>query len=97
MMNTPNMLVGKYSMPTIPIMQLQFETGKDFYINLICNQLTLADLGTKPYKAPGLQRFKYWGLGAKFYPKQDHEHYDLLQVQYYEMNFIDILKDLNQN
>jgi hypothetical protein len=55
----------------------------------------LADLGTKPNKAPALHRFKYWALGARFYPSNDHEHYILLQMQYYEINFVDILKDLN--
>jgi hypothetical protein len=80
----------------IPIALLQFEKGKDFYINLIRTQLMLADLGTKPNKAPALRRFKYWGLGARFYPSEGHEHYILLQLQYYEINFVEILKDLNR-
>jgi hypothetical protein len=78
----------------ILIALLQFEKGKEFYINLICTQLMLADMGTKPNKAPALRRFKYWALGARFYPSNDHEHFILLQMQYYEINFVDILKDL---
>jgi hypothetical protein len=78
----------------IPIAFLQSEKDKLFYINLLKTQLMLADMGTKPNKAPALRRFKYWGMGARFYPPADHEHYSLLEMKYYELNFVEILKDL---
>jgi hypothetical protein len=81
----------------IPIALLQSERGIQFYINLLRTYFMLADMGTKPNKAPALRRFKYWGMGAIFYPPEGHEHYILLQLQYYEVNFVEILKDLHQS
>jgi hypothetical protein len=75
----------------IPIAFLQSEKGIEFYIKLLCTQLMLADMGTKPNSAPTLRRFKYWGMGERFYPAPGHEHYILLQMQFYEQNYVDIL------
>ena len=53
----------------------------------------LADYGTKPLTAVQHKRFKYWSTGASYLPKQGDEHYDLLQMQYYECNLVEMLKD----
>jgi hypothetical protein len=76
----------------IPIALLQSEKDIEFYIRLLRTQLMLADMGTKPNKAPALRRFKYWGLGARFYPSPGHPHYILLQLQFYELNFVEVVK-----
>lgn len=39
----------------IPIALLQFGKDKDYEVNAICAQFMLADMGTKPCKAPTLQ------------------------------------------
>ncbi len=74
----------------IPIALLQFEKDKDFDVNLIRTQLMLADMGTKPCKGPALKRFKYWGLGARFLPPPGHLHFTLLQMEFYERNYVEI-------
>jgi hypothetical protein len=76
----------------IPIALMQYEKDKDYIMKLVQTQLMLADMGTKLQKAPALRRFKYWGLGARFYPQPGHEHYVLLQMQFYESNFTIIAK-----
>jgi hypothetical protein len=71
---------------------MQYEKDKDYIMKLVRTQLMLANMCTKPQKAPALRRFKYWGLGARFYPQPGEEHYLLLQFQFYEANFIIIAK-----
>jgi hypothetical protein len=81
----------------IPIALLQSEKDKEFYIRLLRTQLMLADMGTKPNKGPALRRFKYWGMGARFYPSPGHPHYIMLQLQFYELNFVEVVKLWNSN
>ena len=52
--------------------------------------LMLADMGTKPNTPKTLQLYKYWSTGAQFLPKEGHTHYDLLQMQLYEKNFVQV-------
>jgi hypothetical protein len=74
----------------IPIALLQFEKDRDYIIDLTKTQLMLADMGSKPCKTHTLQRFKYWGLGARFLPPPGHPHYDMLELQFYEKTFVSI-------
>lgn len=78
----------------IPIAFLHQEKGKSYEQFLICTQQMLADFGTKPLVTLLHQRFKYWSTGAAFLPSKDTEHYHLLQMQFYECNFVDILQQL---
>ena len=40
------------------------------------------------------KRFKYWVTGSMFLPARGTLHYQLLQLQFYEQNFVDILRVL---
>ena len=81
----------------IPIAYLQQEKGKTFNHKLVKTQQMLADFGTKPLVTNIHNRFKYWATGAKFLPTKGTEHYNLLHMEYYEKNFVDILKSMKQN
>ncbi len=74
----------------IPIALLQSEKDKEYIINLVRTNVMLADMGTKPLKSALVCWFKYWGLGARFLPSPDHPHYAHLQMQYYEITYVEI-------
>jgi hypothetical protein len=78
----------------IPVALLQSEKNKSFVANLCRTQIMVADMGTKPNDPQTHCRFKLWSMGAIHLPKEGTEHFDLLQMRYYEMNYADILKDL---
>ena len=79
----------------IPIAFLHQEKDRSYQLDLCRTLVMLADMGTKPH-SPQLQKlFKYWASGTQYLPTSDTEHYRLLQMQYYEINFADILKLLN--
>ena len=52
----------------------------------------IADIGTKPNTPTVFKRFKYWITGERYLPSPNHEHYNLLEMQFYEMFFHEILK-----
>ena len=79
----------------IPIAFLHAHKGSVYEATLITTDKMLADMGTKPNTPTLLKRFKYWTTGERFLPGRDHEHYDLLQMQFYEIPFHDILKMVN--
>ena len=45
----------------------------------------IADYGTKPLVQAVHKRFKYWTTGTSFLPSPGTCHYDLLQMQFYEI------------
>ena len=57
----------------------------------------IADMGTKPNTPGILLRFLSWATGAQFHPPPTHIHYKLLQMQYFDMPFHEILKASNSN
>jgi hypothetical protein len=77
----------------IPVALLQCEKHKTFIANLVGTKLMVADMGTKPNDPPTHRRFKLWASGAKYLPAEGTVHFDLLQMKYYEMNYVDILRD----
>ena len=76
----------------IPIALLQEEYNKSFKMKLIRTMVMLADMGTKANTPQYHKFFKNWASGSQFLPPKGHTHYDLLHLQYYEMNFGDVLK-----
>jgi len=70
----------------IPIAFLHESKGILFEPTQIRTQIMLADMGTKPNTPSTLRLFKYWSTGAPNLPQKGHKHYDLLQMQYYEIN-----------
>ena len=81
----------------IPIGFLHQEKGKSFEQFHIRTQQMLADFGTKPLVSVLHRRFKYWLTGAMFLPPVGSEHYNLLQMQYYEVNFGKIVSMIKTN
>ena len=80
----------------IPIAFLHQEKDKSYQLDLCRTLVMLADMGTKPH-SPQLQKlFKYWASGTQYLPDPDTEHYRLLQMEYYETNYADILKLLRR-
>ena len=80
----------------IPIAFLHQEKGKSFEQFLIRTHQMLADFGTKPLATLLHKRYKYWVTGAAFLPVKDTEHYNLLQMQFYECSFVDIIAALKR-
>ena len=78
----------------IPIAFLHQEKGKSFEQFLIRTQQMLADFGTKPLVALLHKRYKYWLTGASFLPREGTDHFELLQMQFYETSFVEIIKSL---
>jgi hypothetical protein len=52
----------------------------------------LADMGTKPHSPQYVKLFKYWSTGARYLPLPGCIHYTLLQMKYYEQNYVDVLR-----
>lgn len=76
----------------IPIAYLHEHHNKTFVPRLIRTYYMLADIGTKPLGTMLHRRFKYWLLGAQFYPVPETEHYVLLEMDLYEQNYIVIVR-----
>ena len=51
-----------------------------------------ADIGTKPLSVHLHRRLKYWLMGAQFYPAPSTEHFQLLEMQFYEINYVVIIR-----
>ena len=81
----------------IPIAFLHAHKGHVFNSTLITTDKMLADMGTKSNTPAVLKRFKYWSSGEGFLPKESHIHYSLLQMQFYEIPYHDILKILKSS
>jgi hypothetical protein len=81
----------------IPIAILQEQYNKSFKMQLIRTMVMLADMGTKANTPQYHKFFKYWASGTQFLPPKGHEHYDLLHLQYYEMNYGEVLKLLRSD
>ena len=75
----------------IPIAFLHQHKGSVYQNKLITTDKMLADMGTKPNTPALLKRFKYWGSGECFLPPPQHQHYKLLQMEYYEKAYTEIL------
>lgn len=76
----------------IPIAYLQEHNGVSYVPRLIRTYYMLADIGTKPLTVYLHRRFKYWLMGAQFYPVPETEHYILLEMQFYEQNYVTIVR-----
>ena len=74
----------------IPIAFLHETKDRVYKMQQVKTLLMLADMGTKPNTPKTLQLYKYWSTGAQFLPKEGHTHYDLLQMQLYEKNFVQV-------
>ena len=79
----------------IPIAFLQQEHNQSYKLDLIRTMVMLADMGTKANTPRYHKEFKYWASGSRYLPKPDSVHGELLNMQYYEMNFGLILASLN--
>ena len=76
----------------IPIAFLHHHKDLVYKEHLITTDKMLADMGTKPNSPAVHKRFKYWGSGQRFLPPPDHEHYEYLQMKYYEKPFCEIIE-----
>ena len=74
----------------IPIAFLHESKDRLYKMQQVKTLLMLADMGTKPNTPKTLQLYKYWSTGAQFLPTKGHVHYDLLQMQLYEKNFVQV-------
>ena len=72
---------------------LQQEKDKTYQLQLCRTMVMLADMGTKPHMPQYVKIFKYWATGEKFLPPKGTNHYDLLEMKYYECNFTQLLRD----
>ena len=81
----------------ISIAFLHQEKDRSYDLELCRTLVMLADMGTKPHIPQYTKLFKYWATGARYLPSADSEHYKLLQLEYYERNFVDILKALDRD
>ena len=76
----------------IQVAFLHQEKEKVYKLSLCRTMVMLADMGTKPHSPMNVKRFKYWATGEQYLPPSDSQHYELLQMKYYEMNFAEIIK-----
>ena len=76
----------------IPIAYLHEQSGLSYNHQLISTVKMLTDLRTKPLVLALHRRFKYWASGHYFLPPVGSDHYSFLQLQFYEMNLVEILK-----
>jgi hypothetical protein len=76
----------------LPIAFLHQEKDRSFQLDLCRTLVMLADMGTKPHTPQYVKLFKYWASGAQYLPPPDSQHYKLLQMQYYEKNYAEIIK-----
>ena len=81
----------------IQVAFLHQEKDTSYQLQLCRTLVMLADVGTKPHIPQHIRRFKYWATGAQYLPKPGSEHYELLEMKYYEMPFAEILKQLDKN
>ena len=79
----------------IPISFLHQEHNQSFKINLIRTMVMLADMGTKANTPKYHKEFKYWATGSKFLPPDNSEHWNLLHMDLYELNYGSILRKWN--
>ena len=56
----------------------------------------LADIGTKPNTPAVFKRLKYWITRVRFLPPRSHDHYGMLQMQFYEQDYHIILGLINK-
>ena len=80
----------------IPIAFLQHHKGITYEPILVTTDKMLADIGTKPNTPAVFKSLKYWITGARFLPRSNHEHYQLLQMNFYEQDYHVILKMIQQ-
>ena len=76
----------------IPIALMQQEHNRSFRLTLIRTMIMLADMGTKVNTPKYHEFFKKWVSGAAYLPPSHHDHYKLLQMEYYEVNYASIIK-----
>ena len=79
----------------IPIAFLHQEHQQSYKLDLIRTMIMLADMGTKANTPRYHKQFKYWSTGVKYLPPTTHQHWSLLQMEYYEMNYGKIVQSLN--
>jgi hypothetical protein len=78
----------------IPIAYLHQEKDRSYQLELCRTLVMLADMGTKPHSPQYQKLFKYWASGQQYLPPPNSEHYNLLQMQFYEINYATILQML---
>ena len=81
----------------LPIAYLHQEKDRSYHLDLCRTLVMLADMGTKPHTPQYIKLFKYWASGEQYLPTKGSLHYRLLQMQFYEKNYADILKLLETN
>ena len=81
----------------IPIAFLHAHKGTVYEPVLVPTDKMLADIGTKPNTPAVFKRLKYWITGTRFLPPEGHSHYKLLQMQFYEKDYHDILLIIQNN
>ena len=77
----------------VPISFLHQEHNQSYHIVLIRTMVMLADMGTKANTPKYHKDFKYWASGARFLPPKDSEHWKLLHMHLYEMNYGTIISE----
>ena len=80
----------------LPIAFLHEQHGESYISKLLKTWLQLGDIGTKPLVRLLHKRFKYFGSGERFLPEKGSEHWNDLEMQFYEMKFSDIIKYLEK-
>jgi hypothetical protein len=76
----------------LPIAYLNQELNKTYHLDLCRTLVMLADMGTKPHTPQYIKLFKYWASGEQYLPTPGTDHYNLLQMNYYEKNYAEILR-----
>jgi hypothetical protein len=80
----------------IPIAYLHQERDIVYTSKLLRSNLMLGDWGTKANVPCVHKRFKYWACGHYFLPKEGTDHFEQLDLRFYEMKFIDIQSKLRK-
>ena len=84
----------------VPIAFLHAHKSTIYTPHLVTTDKMMADIGTKPNTPTVFKRFKYWITGERFLPKKGHEHYELLQMMFYEKEYhviLKLIKDMNES
>ena len=82
----------------IPIAFLHAHHHATYQHHFVPGDRMLADIGTKANTPAEHRRFKYWVSGARFLPTSpDSDHYKLLQMQFYEKNYLSFIGDLSSS
>ena len=90
-------MTGRSRHNDIPIAFLHAYHNDIFRVVQIPGDRMPADIGTKANTPADHKKYKYWITGERFLPPPSHEHYKLLQMEYYEKPFSTIYKMLRES